>query len=71
MTAPRTPAIDTQRVAAMAGEVLGRRFNAVPTHDWGSTVAEFLAAKPTPGSLGIPLCSPDPDRAWPCGTEAS
>ncbi|MFI1708312.1 amino acid deaminase [Streptomyces griseoruber] len=58
-TTPHTPGIDTERVTALAGEVLDWRFKAVPAHAWGSTVAEFLATKPTLDDLGTPLLTLD------------
>jgi D-serine deaminase-like pyridoxal phosphate-dependent protein len=51
--------IDTARVAALADERLDWRFKAVPAEAWGSTVAEYLAAKPALDALGTPLLTLD------------
>jgi D-serine deaminase-like pyridoxal phosphate-dependent protein len=47
------------RVADLAEERLDWRFKAVPAHAWGSTVAEYLAAKPALEDLGTPLLTLD------------
>ncbi|MGA5703891.1 alanine racemase [Peterkaempfera bronchialis] len=52
------PTIDS-RVAALAEERLDWRFKAVPAAAHGSTVAEYLASRPTLDGLGTPLLTLD------------
>jgi D-serine deaminase-like pyridoxal phosphate-dependent protein len=47
--------IDADAVAALGRIRLDWRFKAIPPEAWGMTVAEYVAAGPTLGSLGTPL----------------
>ncbi|MEV4252838.1 alanine racemase [Spirillospora sp. NPDC049652] len=51
--------IDGEAVAALRGERLDWRFQAVPAEAHGRTVAEHLAARPALGDLGTPLLTLD------------
>jgi D-serine deaminase-like pyridoxal phosphate-dependent protein len=51
--------IDAERVAELAAERLDWRFKAVPASAWGSTVADFVAGRPSLEDFGTPLLTLD------------